>query len=213
LAGSRTELLVVDSEDRLLGTVSLGDVRAVLPQSDLLASLAVAADAVHETVPFVLPTDNLDLVMHLFGRTHRDELPVCADSSSRQIVGIITRHAVIDAYNRRVFHHDLAGGFGSLIEAVRGRRSVDVLAGITLSEIEVPFSLVGRTLAELDLRRRFAVEVVLIHASNDAQSGIEGRPGKLPTPNVRLEAGDRLLVMGAPDAVNRLQEGLVESVS
>jgi CIC family chloride channel protein len=212
LAGTRTELLVVDSEDRLLGTVSLGDIRAVLPEADLLGSLAVAADAVDEAIPYVLlPADNLDLVMHLFGRSHRDELPVCTDATSRKIIGTVSRQAVIDAYNRRVFHHDLAGGFGSLVEAVRSQRSIDVLAGITLTEIEVPHALVGHSLAELDLRRRFGVEVVLIHTPTDDGTELENRPGKLPTPQVRIEAGDRLLVMGAPDAIQSLQDGFVDS--
>jgi len=47
------------------------------------------------------------------------------------------------------------GGYGSLVEAVRSQRSIDVLAGITLCEVEVPSALVGHTLSEIDLRRRF----------------------------------------------------------
>jgi CIC family chloride channel protein len=208
LAGPHTELLVVGPDQRLIGTVSLRDIRAVIPDMDLLQSLAVAADAVNEGVPFVLPTDDLDLVMHHFGRTHRDEIPVCTDSESRRVVGVVTRDALIDAYNRRLFHLDLTGGFGSLVEAVRDGRTLDVLAGVQLTEVEVPYGLVGRTLAEADLRRRFGVEVVLIHTSEERGEGLEGRPGKLPTPQARLEAGDRLLVMGTRQSIHGLREGL-----
>jgi CIC family chloride channel protein len=208
LAGPHSELLVVGDRGQLIGTVSLNDLRAVLRDADVLESIAVAADAVHEDVPFVLPGDNLDLVMHLFGRTHRDEIPVCDDADSREVVGSVSRDTIIDEYNRRIFHLDLPGGFGSLVEAVRGGRMVEVLAGIVLSEIDVPFALVGRTLEEADLRRRYGVEVVLIHTSHADDSGLEGRPGKLPTPRARLEAGDRLLVMGTQEALHALQRGL-----
>jgi len=206
LQGQHTEVLVVGPGDRLLGAVSLADLRAVLGESEVLGSLAVAADAVHPDVPFVLPEDNLDLVMHLLGRTHRDEIPVCTDPVSRRVVGAVTRDAIIDAYNRRVFHLDLAGGFGSLIEAVRGGRMVEVLAGIQLAEVEVPSALAGRSIAEADLRRRYGVEVVLIHSADESvEDGLEGRPGRLPAPKARLQHGDRLLVMGTADAIDRLQ--------
>jgi CBS domain-containing protein len=206
LAGPHTELLVVDEQDNLLGTVSLNDVRSVLPDVDHLGGLAVAADAVVGGIPTVVPDDNLELVMHLFGRTHRDQLPVCSDSEGRRVVGVVTLDSVIDAYNRRVFHLDLTGGFGSLVEAVHGGRSLEVLAGISLTEVGVPAALVGQTLAEADIRRRFGVEVILIHTPDGGRGELEDRPGKLPTPQARLEAGDLLLVMGTPEAIRSLQE-------
>ncbi len=204
LAGPQPEVMVVDSKSRLLGSVSLADVRAVLPQSDVLASLVVAADAVHGDLPCVIPADNLDLVMRLFGRTHRDEVPVVADAHSRQLVGAVTRDAVIDAYNRRVFQLDLSGGFGSLVEDTRGDRMVEVMAGVFLTEVEAPFNLVGRTLREADLRRSYGLEVVLVHTREaDDQPG--ERPGRIPTADRRIEAGDRLLVMGPHDAIERIR--------
>jgi CIC family chloride channel protein len=205
LAGQHTGLFVVDDDGLLVGAVSLNDVRAVLPDSELLATLAVAADAVNADIPYVLPGDHLDLVMHLFGRTHRDELPVCASAEDRRVVGAVTRDAIIDEYNRRIFHLDLPGGFGSLVEAVREGRMIEVVGGILLAEVEIPYRLVGRTLAETDLRRTYGVEVVLIHTPDATGSVLEGRPGKLPAPGIRLEAGDRLLVMGTRDAIASLQ--------
>ena len=88
---------------------------------------------------------------------------------------------------------------------------VEVLAGVMLTEVEVPFSMVGRSLAEIDLRRRYGVEVVLIHTPHADGDGLEGRPGKLPTPQVSLDPGDRLLVMGARESVEALQRGLART--
>lgn len=76
-----------------------------------------------------------------------------------------------------------------------------------LEEVDVPFGLVGQTLREADLRRKFGVEVVLIHTPEASEGSIEGRPGKLPTAQARLEPGDRLLVMGTPDAILNLRVG------
>lgn len=207
LAAPHPELLVVDPDRTLLGTVALTDVREMIPESESLGALIVAADAIQEESPFLLPDDNLDLGMHLFGRTRKEELPVCADARSRRLVGVVTRHHVIDAYNRKIFQLDLAGGFESLVAGVGDGRSVEVLAGLQLAEVEVPFALVGRTLRDADLRRRWGVEVVLIHTHATTPEELEGRPGRIPGPESRLEAGDRLLVMGTEEAIRRLRAG------
>ena len=205
LAGSHLELLVVDREDRLVGTLALGEIKGSLHDADALSSLVVAADVANRKVPFVLPDDNLDLVAHLFGRTHRDELPVCSGSRSRKVLGVVTRDALIQAYNRSIFQADLAGGFGSLVDAVRGGRTVEVLGGLQLSEVQVPSEVRGKTLEQANFRRRYNVEVVLIHTA-ETQDGMEGRPARMPTPQVLLEPGDRLLVIGTAEAVSKLQE-------
>ena len=80
-----------------------------------------------------------------------------------------------------------------------------MIGGIHLAELDVPFSIVGRTLREADVRRQWGVEVVLIHTPGPQGAELEGRPGKLPTPDVRLNPGDRLLVMGTRAAIERLR--------
>jgi hypothetical protein len=52
------------------------------------------------------------------------------------------------------------------------------------------------------------VEILLIHTAGPAGEEFEGRPGRLPAPDVRLHPGDRLLVMGTPEAIHRLTRGL-----
>ena len=206
LSRQESELIVVDDDRRLVGALSLSDVKSVLPQADALGTLVVAADVANSGVPFVVPDDNLDLVMHVFGRVPNDQLPVVDDPSTMVVVGRITRDAVIDAYNQRVFQADLAGGFHSLLDAVQGERRVQVVGDIMLAEVDVPSSLMGLTLGEADLRRRYGVEVLLIHTPGVEQGNLEGRPGKLPGPDVRLEPGDKLLVMGTAEAIDSLRE-------
>jgi K+/H+ antiporter YhaU regulatory subunit KhtT len=184
--------------------VELADLREVLPQAEEVGAIAVADDVADRSAPFVVPGDSLDLVMHLFGRTHRDELPVCQSSEGRVIAGVVTKRAVIDAYNRRIFQADLTGGFGSLLDAVREGRTMEVLGGVHMGEMDVPPLWVGKTLAECAPRKRHGVEVVLVHRTSEEGKGIEGRPGVFPAPDLVLEAGDRVLVMGTPEAIREL---------
>ncbi len=202
LASRHAELFVVDRLGTLLGTIGLGEIKDILTEVDQLGTLVIAADVMLEDPAFVTPEENLGLAMHLVGRIDRHAIPVCADAESRILVGMVTRDQLIDTYNRRVFETDLSGGFSSLIEAGQ-ERSVEVLGGIHLEQVEVPFALVGMTLREADLRRRYDVEVMLIRTAGSA-ADLDGRPGRV-RPDVRLEAGDRLLVMGTPEAIAALR--------
>ncbi len=72
---------------------------------------------------------------------------------------------------------------------------VDLGDNIELAELEVPAQYVGRTLVELDVRRRFDITVVAIH-----------RGGKIvanPSRDEALQAGEILVVIGSSGAVAR----------
>jgi len=45
----------------------------------------------------------------------------------------------------------------------------------------------------------------MIQTPDVEEDGIEGRAGRFPSPEVRLRAGDRLLVLGTPDAIEALR--------
>ncbi len=65
-----------------------------------------------------------------------------------------------------------------------------------LAEVEVPEAFVGKTLVDLDVRRRFDVSVVAVRRGGRVISNVLGLGP--------LESGDVLVVIGAPAAVGRL---------
>jgi trk system potassium uptake protein TrkA len=72
---------------------------------------------------------------------------------------------------------------------------VDLGENSELAELEVPAQYIGKTLVEIDVRRRFDLTVVAIH-----------RGGKVignPKRDEQLHEGDHVVVIGAADAVAR----------
>ncbi|MCI3922326.1 TrkA family potassium uptake protein [Paenibacillus sp. TRM 82003] len=67
-------------------------------------------------------------------------------------------------------------------------------------ELVAPPSFIGRSLIELDLRKKFGVTVLLITRES------EHRPIVSPAPNETFQHGDALFVVGEPRDVNRFQE-------
>lgn len=65
-----------------------------------------------------------------------------------------------------------------------------------LAEITAPQSFVGKTLVELDVRRRYGVTVVALRRGGTTLANLGGQE--------RLRDGDVLVTIGAPEAVRRI---------
>ncbi|HLU49602.1 MAG TPA: TrkA family potassium uptake protein [Planctomycetota bacterium] len=71
--------------------------------------------------------------------------------------------------------------------------------GVLITELHPPPALVGRTLAELELPRRYGVTVVAVRPA-------EGEVVLPPPPNDPLRADDLLVVVSTKDSITRLLE-------
>jgi trk system potassium uptake protein TrkA len=70
-----------------------------------------------------------------------------------------------------------------------------------LTEIKILPAMVGKTLMELELPRRFGVMVVAIR---------RGSPGRIvqPLPGAPLQDGDNLVIISHEEAIPQLSKGL-----
>jgi trk system potassium uptake protein TrkA len=65
-----------------------------------------------------------------------------------------------------------------------------------------PAKMLGKSLLELDLRKRFEITVLGYFREADGKQGKKPRPN-VPTPDYRVQAGDTLLIIGLHEAVER----------
>ena len=80
--------------------------------------------------------------------------------------------------------------------SLAGRDVIDYMEldpGFVLLETKAPPALVGRTLAEAEVRRRFGLTVVSVKG--------EGKPATYATPETRVEEGDILVIAGETQRV------------
>lgn len=91
------------------------------------------------------------------------------------------------------------------------RERIKLSSGHHLIEIRVPRPLVGKTLGELELRRRMGVNVIAIQSrvpvlEEDGSSSYQTRINDVPGPGDRLEADDTLVVVGGEAELAKLAE-------
>ncbi|MAE95807.1 MAG: chloride channel protein [Deltaproteobacteria bacterium] len=190
-----SELFVVN-DGRLVGSIYLREVRRLLKEQEGLRAIVVAADLVQDSLQ-VDEDDDLDAAMHLFSRGITDELAVVDPKDPAKLVGSLRQPDVIAAYNQEVLRRDLAAGISNRI-SLAGEHTVDLGGHYVLQERRAPPSFVGKTIKEMDVRRRSGVQILLVRSA--------GRKGRIrvPGPDDRVEAGDHLVIAGPRAAVEEL---------
>ena len=87
-------IYIVDKEKRLLGAVSLHDVKTFLDRPEL-ESVVIAADIMDEDFPCVSPDQGMSEALHKFSEAKSERLPVVDDLNSQRLIGSISKTDII----------------------------------------------------------------------------------------------------------------------
>jgi len=190
-----TEFFVVNERDELLGTIYLRELRRLIPEINLLREVVVAEDLLERECPYVTLDDDLAQVLRIFSQDVYEEIPVLDDDA--RLVGSVHKRDVLEVYNQGVLQRDLAGGVSHSFSALTKVKSVELGGGFVLQELQAPAGFFGKSLAELDVARRIGVQVLLVRRHGETSP-------RVPSALDPFEVGDRLVVAGTLDAVERL---------
>lgn len=197
LQGQRAEVLwVVDDHGRLLGALNARDLLTCA------AGATTAGDIAVRSVPHLHAYESLESSVPLFFRSAREHLPV-VDADDR-LEGVLSERDVIAAY-----HREVTGSDGLLAQVRTGAPGahhtdfVELPFGEALEVIDVDGRMAGRTLADLQLPRNVGCTVLAMSRWN-TRSGRWERT--TIDPELALETGDRLVVVGPADQIGALTE-------
>jgi CIC family chloride channel protein len=205
VSSPHSNFFVVNDLNRLVGVISIHDIRRLIYESDALGSILVAYDLMTSVRQTFTPTDTLDIVMKAFGELNIDELPVIESENGTKLLGTVAKDDVIDAYNKEMLKRDMVTSVSGYISSMGRFKRVELMDGQVLCEIEVPGAFVGKTLQELDLRSRFGTEVILIKQNFNAENN-EKQHVITPKPDYHFKFSDSILIMGSQDCVNKIGE-------
>jgi len=194
-------VFVVDRDHHLRGLITLDEMRQILADPQSLKNLVIAQDLMIESgFPVFHTSDNLADVMKRLG-SHSFVVPVVDNG---RIVGGIWPEDVFNSYNAEIFKREMATGMASTLNSERPMQAVPVAGDVAIAEIPVPTRFHGKTIAELDIRKRFSVSVVMVKRKSDKG---EETVSSVVVADTVLHAGDFILVMGSKDNLSRLESG------
>lgn len=194
LKGGSNWGFVVDNQGRLTGTIHGADLSFALTERDALDALVVAADLAQPLREAARPDDDLAVALKLLDRAREEVLPVVDDAGVR--LGEISRADVFAVFHEELDSQDMQHAMVDAISLSERLGEIDLGDGVVLVELEVPPHAYGKTLPELDIRRRFHIQVVMLRRRLADGTGRSAWKRWAPTPTDTLEPGDFLLVLG-----------------
>jgi CIC family chloride channel protein len=87
-------IYIVDGQKKLLGAVSLHDVKALLDRPEL-ETVVIAGDIMDENFPSISPLHSMGDALRKFSETRSDRLPVVDNPTLRRLIGSISKTDII----------------------------------------------------------------------------------------------------------------------
>lgn len=191
---ARSDLLpVVDAQGRYQGAILLEDVQAVLREIGAAGRAVVADDLRRDDLPVLGPDDSLAEAVDALHVSPCGTLPV-VEPATGQPVGLLEGKQVLSVWRSEQLQAEVQ----ALIREPAQAAPLDLGPGSDVVRIDAPAWLVGKSLAEADLRRRTGLSVLAVRV---------GGVMRLPDARTPLEAGAVLLVAGPDEALRALGAG------
>lgn len=192
-------VFVVGGGGRLLGVITMNEVRPIMTDTHSLDTLLIAGDFMRtDEHPLFRLDDSLDIVMRRFGSYRFEAAVVDGD----KIIGSVRPEDVIRRYSGEVFKQDMAASMSLSMTDTFSAESIPGVSGMSIGEVTAPRSFAGRSVADLQIRKKFGVVILLIKRSSD---GKEEVVNQLPDAEYVIREGDRLLLMGPDDDLKRIE--------
>ena len=200
LSSRRQRLFVVGADGKLLGAISLHDIKHALDHPETLTAVLA-----HDLMLPVDRTIHKDERMHrateFFAHSDFERLPVVDGDGT--FLGVIAKRDLLAVYAQEVLGRPaLLTTFVSSQDSHASRQYVEIPPDFALRLVPVPAHLVGKTLAEARLPQTLGARVMEIR-----RRGKTGEEPVIPAADTLLQTGDLLLLLGPAAKVEALSEG------
>jgi len=200
LSSRRQRLFVVDADGKLIGAISLHDIKHALDHPENLTAV-VALDLMLPVEQAIQKDERLHRATELFAHSDFERLPVIDEDG--RFLGVIAKRDLLAVYAQEVLGRPaILATFVSSQDSQASRQYVEIPPDFALRLVPVPEDLVGKTLAEARLPQTLGARVMEIK-----RRGKLGEEAVLPSADTRLQAGDLLLLLGPTAQVEAMTKG------
>jgi CIC family chloride channel protein len=201
VSGNDIYFPVINKKGLLRGIISMHDIKEHLFDREILQHLLIAGDIANKDVETVSVNDNCQDVIDTLGRLNIEGIPVVDPKKPKQVLGMIWRSDILDAYNREIKKRDITSSYASQITMKNIDREVHFIEGYSMTEIPVPPSFVGKSIKELNIRAEYGVDILLIRTNTGEGSKIKS----MPSADYVFSYDDSIVISGEIGKINMLK--------
>ncbi|MCH7769917.1 MAG: chloride channel protein [Bacteroidetes bacterium] len=202
IQGKEFDYPVITGDGKILGIISLGDIKDYLFEKDSLQNLLIAGDIANTTFDTITPSDNCGIVLEKLRYSRYEGLPVIEDKDSNKIIGFIRRKEILDAYHKAIERKEITSSLASSISMKDEEPQVHFMEGYSINEIAPPKSFIGKSIRELNIRARYGVDVLSIKTKEKRGEKIKA----IPSPDYIIKENDTLVIAGEIKHINVLRQ-------
>ncbi|HEX5760351.1 MAG TPA: chloride channel protein [Thermoanaerobaculia bacterium] len=198
LGTRRQRLFVVGEDGRLLGAISLHDIKHALDAPEALTHV-FAHDLMLPVRQVVQSDERLHSATRALGASDFERLPVVEPSG--KFVGVLAKKDLLAVYAQEVLGRPaLLATFVSGRDGRASRDYVELPPDFAVRLVPVPEELVGKTLAEANLPQTIGARVIEIK-----RNGRTGEERVIPDAQTVLARGDELVLLGPTAALEAMK--------
>ncbi len=201
LRGKGVEFPVVDKNKSIVGIISINDLKELLFERDELSSLLIAGDLAHLKFETLTPEDNCKTALKIMRKYNFEGLPIVQSKSSKQIIGMIWRSDIQDAYQKEINRIELTKNIASSISMKEEVTNIHFIEGYSIAEVKVPDSFVGKSIKDLQIRAKYGIDVLSIKSSQKNSLNINA----IPNPDYIFRDIDSIVIAGEIKKINQLK--------
>ncbi|MFH1197647.1 MAG: chloride channel protein [bacterium] len=198
---THSNFYVSDSSGKLKGIITETELRPIITEYEYLREMLVARDIARPGIVIVHPHDDLEYVLNLFAKQNVEELPVAEVDDIDTIIGTIKKQDIISAYNQESLKNDAAGGLARELKSIKKLEASKVAEGYSIVEHYALPEFVGKSLAQLRIRNRFGLEVLMIKKENQFFSDNDTEV-IVPGPDYLIQKEDVLVFFGKDENIS-----------
>jgi len=201
-ADGRKELFVVGADERLRGSITLGDLTEYLTHPESLGGTR-AGEVAYAGVPVLQADDKLTDAIGRWSQVSRDRLPVVDGTATRRLIGELSAGDIFTLYNQEILHKEARlARFVRSGEPTPETTFVELPEEYVVAQVALSPGFEGATVGDVGLRARFSLNIIEIKRP----LGGERWRRIIPDRDTRFQRGDALVVVGRPADIARLSD-------
>lgn len=201
IRGKETDYPVLSADKKIIGIISLNDIKDYLFDKESLQNLLIAGDIANPKFETVTVDDNCNTAMEKLRFSNYEGLPVTENQNSRSIIGYIWKRDILDAYHKAVERREITSNLASSITMKEEAPQIHFMEGYSINEISPPKSFIGKSIRELNIRARFGVDVLSVKTKEKREEKIKA----IPSPDYVILKDDTLIIAGEIKNINILR--------
>lgn len=198
IRGKSPEFPVTTPEDKVIGMISIYDIKDHLYERDSLQNLLIAGDIANTNFEPVTPDDNCQTAMDKMRKYDFEGLPVVDQEGSNKITGMVWMKDIQYAYQKGIEARDITSNLASRIMMKDESPQVRFMEGYSISEIAPPKSFIGKSIRDLDIRVKYGVDVLSVKTKKGREEKIKA----IPNPEYVITDDDTLIIAGEIKNIN-----------